>query len=230
MQDIKTNVGLASLSREQYVYFGKLFLIFQLIAVVRNLASDFYSFYWFCDFASGLFALALFSRKPQIVKAVIHIGLVPQVGYFVIMIAKIFFNINLFGFVIDFPLEAQYIIPTLIVHASTITALLVTFKIKPRLSSLAYSVVALALIWLTVVLYSDGSTNAMENYNYVYTTSFFSRIGDYTDMWIPIVFVVVVIPTYLLELAIYHEYKFGRIRNRIKSLFRQDPNLWLKPN
>ncbi|MDZ4231460.1 MAG: hypothetical protein U1C52_01575, partial [Patescibacteria group bacterium] len=188
---------------KRHLYWGVFFLLLQILVIVRNLSTDYFSFFWYCDFAPALFALLFFWRNEQAVKGLISIGFFMQLAYTLIIIVKLIFDVTLFGFVINFPLEAVYVVPTLIIHSGTMLALVTTYKTKPTKESLAYSLGFLVFIYALVLLFTDPATTPAGNYNFIYFPQLFNDFSLYTEIWVGIAFVLVAIPTYLFQLFVW---------------------------
>lgn len=212
---METQTEREELSRKQFFFWGWMFAGLEILAVIRNVSTHYFSFYWFCDFAPALYALCFLSRRAQAVKGLIYIGLLGQLGYIVVVVARLLLGKTLFGFTIDFPLTPAYLTPTIIVHMATLFALMATYKVRPKKSSLVYSLFFLTMIYATVLLFAPRGPEITENFNFIFHTSLFGGSPLYTKLWIPLAFVVVVLPTYGLDRLIF--YLYGRFRSRALS-------------
>lgn len=188
------------------------FLALQMLVIVRNLQLDLFSFYWYCDFVPILLFFAFLTHNIQAIKGMLNVGLFAQIGYSVIVLFKVFFNITLFGFVIDFPLTAQYIIPTLLIHTATIIAFIVTYKVKPSRSALMYSLILLTGIYIVVMIFAEPDGSALRNYNFIFQSNLFSQLPYYTALWVILSFSLVAVPTQLFQYLIYKIYENKKMR------------------
>ena len=200
------------INRKRYISFGILFLGLQVLAIVRNLSSDYFSFFWYCDFTPVLFALFFFIRNNQAIKGLLNIGLLAQLGFVILFLIKLFFGVSLFGFDTDFPLNFYYITITIVLHLSTLFVFILTYKIKPEKTSLIYSFVFLSLIYLTVIVFTSPSYVSSTNYNYIYHADIFPNVPHYTQLWTVLAFTLVVLPTYFFQIYVYEFHRKGRER------------------
>lgn len=188
----------------KYNYWGALFLCVQLIAIVRNLSSDYFSFFWYCDFSAGIFALLFFLRLDQGVKGLLNIGLFGQLGYTLIFAYHLITGNTLFGFVFGF--ESGWIsAATLLIHLSTLLVFIAEYKIKPSKGALWYSLIFLILIYIVVLTFTSPDPSIAANYNFIYYSRLLSPyIPYYTVFWIPIAFILIVLPTYFFQKWVYN--------------------------
>ncbi len=186
-------------------------LLIQILVVARNLQSDLFSFFWFCDFIPVILAFCFLLHKVQAVKGILNIGLFAQTGYIIVILAKIIFGTTLFNFVFDFPLTPQYVIPTIIIHTSTLIAFWATYKIKPTNEALLYSFMLLFSVFIVVILFGDGDASITYNYNFIYNSNLLAWLPSYTQLWIPLVFIFVAIPTQLFQHIIHLFYSRRKV-------------------
>ena len=190
--------------KNKYYLYASIFAIIQIIAIIRNYTSDYFNFFWFCDFVPFLFCIAFLLKQDQAVKGLVNIGLFPQIIYFVMMIYSTAQGNPPPG--MSNPVGIWYIISSFVIHFSTIIALIATYKVKPHYQSLLYSLLSLGIIFLVTLI----KTAPEESVNYVYQTGGLVLpflIPHYTLFWIPIVFVVFVLPTHLLQHLMYQQSK-----------------------
>ena len=185
----------------KYIWISLLFVFIQALVTVRNFQETFQNFFWFCDFASILLAFGFYFKNVQFVKAVIHIGLIPQVLFILGLLVGSFTGIKIIATVSLSGYGLLYGSISILIHAATLLALYFTLKEKPETRSLLYSVYILTGMYLITILF----TPSQDEFNYVFShTSLIDiHIPFYLQLWIPIVFIVVVLPTYLLEKAIF---------------------------
>ncbi len=99
-----------------------------------------------------------------------------------------------------------YVISSFIIHFSTLLALFATRHVKPTRKTLFYSLLSLAIIYLVTIM----RTSPEESVNYVYHTGTLTLpflVPYLTLVWIPLVFIVFVLPTQLLQGLIYKSKK-----------------------
>jgi hypothetical protein len=188
--------------RDFYFLAGILFVLLQVVAVVRNVLIDYIYFFWLCDFILVLYAIGFFLNDEQFIKGVINLGLIPQTIYFVSVLILVLFRVSFFEGV-EFLLGVPpfIILLTLFFHASTFFAFFFTYKIKPSKISLYYSLGCVLLVYLFVSLFS----NPIDNPNYVFLFSNFFGAERFSILWIPISFLFIVLPTQLFQ---YFVWKF----------------------
>src|SRR3989304_809801 len=147
---------------KKYILIGIFFLFIQAVAITRNIASESYSFFWFCDFASLPIAIGFFLKKESFVKSIINIGLVPQWIYIVLYLYKIFSGISVLETIPD-ATNVFYITSSIFIHLSTTFALLFTYKVKPTVSTLFSSIVFLFVMYTLALFF----TTTEQGINYV---------------------------------------------------------------
>ena len=188
-----------------YILAGVLFVFLQVVAIARNLYSDFIYFFWFCDFVPIILAVAFFFKKYHIVKGIVNIGLFPQLIYMSGFIVRIFFGISFLDETeILLTYDTLMIFLSILFHLATVIAFAWTYKIKPTKETLAYSLLGLVLIYLVMLFF----TTPADDINYVFSLSNFFGVDAFSVFWIPITFLLVVLPTQGFQYLIYR--CFGR--------------------
>lgn len=165
----------------------------------RNWQTDYWVFYWFCDSAPFLFSVLFFLGKYQMIKGLIHIGLLGQLLYIISFISAAFTGVPLFGFSVDFTIGIVNITITFLMHLSTPLATVATRRIVPNAQSLLASGIFLLGFYCIVLLFTNPESAMDWNFNYIYSTGFTATIPYYTQLWIPIAFFFVALPTYIIE-------------------------------
>jgi hypothetical protein len=194
------------IKEKQYIYWGIFFILIQILAIIRNIYSGYFSFFWYCDFTPGIFALLFFLKNNQAIKGLLNIGLFAQLGYAFILIFHLITGGTLFGFVFDFS-GSFYIGVTLLLHLSTLVVLFATYKTKPEKNSLLYSFIFLILIYATVLIFTSPSRAIAGNYDFIYYSKLLSPyLQYYTELWILLAFTIVVLPTYFFQQFLYRLY------------------------
>jgi len=188
---------------KRYLYWGFFFLLLQILVIVRNLSTDYFSFFWYCDFAPAIFSILFFWRNEQAIKGLINIGFFMQLAYTLIIVTKLIFGITLFGFIINFPLTSEYVIPTLIIHLGTIFAFVAVYRVKPRTTSLVYSFVFLVFIYALVIVFTNPTVVPGGNFNFIYFPQLFSDFSFYTEVWVGVALIMIVVPTHLFQLLVW---------------------------
>ncbi len=194
------------MKNQKYFLIGLWFLLIQVIAIVRNYSDSYIYFFWFCDFAPMLFAIAFFMKKDDFVKGLINIGLFAQIIFLIDFFYNAFNNISLLDFMPSFSeLSLFYILSTFLLHISTFIALVFTYKTKPSKNTLFSS------IWIIIGLYALTLifTSPIDKINYVYSSGDLLKfaIPYYTFLWPFIVFIFIVLPTQGLQYLIWKIFK-----------------------
>jgi hypothetical protein len=189
-------------NNKQYTLIGLFFLFIQAITIFRNLLSDYNSFFWFCDFVSLPLALCFFFKKEEFVKSIVNIGLVAQLIYIVGVIYAVFSGTS---FLNTIPLYSNifYLLSSILIHLSTSIALFFTYKTKPTINTLFYSLIFLFGMYLVALFF----TTPEQGINYVLSSGklipWSLVIPHYTQLWVILTFVIVVLPTQLIQYIIW---------------------------
>ncbi|NCN51835.1 hypothetical protein GW931_02390 [archaeon] len=191
---------------KRYLFLGFFFIFIQIVAILRNILSDYYNFFWFCDFISIFIAIFFFLKKEDLIKAVVNIGLLAQLIFLVGIISSTFFG---FSFLDSLPQNYSlfYFLSSVLIHLSVTFALILTYKIKPTIKTLFYSIIMLFCMYFVALFF----TNPEQGINYVFSSkSLFSLIiPHYTQLWVPLTFIMVVLPTQLIQYLIYRKFMKG---------------------
>jgi hypothetical protein len=206
----------------KYLGAAIFFIVLQIIVILRDINIDNQStFFWFCDFAPTILAFAFLMKDEQLVKGLINIGFIPQMLYFISLVAA-FLGVDILGFksllnygdsVLNYGLFN--IAVGFLMHAfSSNVALLLTYKTKPQTKSLMYSLIVLAGMFIVGLFF----TSPIDNVNYVFSSSALGfSIPFYTLLWIISSFVALVLPTHLIQYALYKQSKDDEKRNHKKK-------------
>jgi len=185
---------------------GFLFIVLQVAVIYANFEADrFDVLFWFCNHTPLLFGIALLTRKHDAVKALINVGFIAQFLWTIDFAAKLLFNTYVFNvtrYVFEDIHGLYVLIPILIHVASTNLALLHTYKIKPRKKVLFYSFLYLLFLHGATVTYAAQDANV----NCVWQICGLPQYTweGYAAFWPAIIFLVVVIPTFAFQQALYN--------------------------
>jgi len=194
----------------------RLVLIFaavQVLAIIRNYGTNLFSFYWYCDFAPGVLAVLFLCNNVQAIKGFLNIGLFAQIGYTVVILAKALFGVTLFNFVFDFPFTFQYVVPTIIIHLAALLAFYATYTIRPTLHALIYSIIILCVMFGVVILFSHPMGDALTNFNFIFGSNMLSFIPYYSQLWVVLTFLLVVLPTHAFQHLAYRAHRALWVEN-----------------
>lgn len=190
-------------SKNFYIIGGVFFLLIQLFILIVNINAQDYSFYyWFCNHTPLLFSIAFFTKKIQIVKGIVSVGLLPQILWILDLIFNSI-NVTLFGFTsYFFELESTLaIFSTLLIHIFTTTvALLLVFSQNTKKISLMYSFIYLVLLLIFTFIFTDPISNT----NCIYEICGLEQIivPFYTILWPVLVFIIFILPSYFLQVKL----------------------------
>jgi hypothetical protein len=187
---------------KRYIFWGIFFIFLELVVILKNSLLGRPDYYlWFCDFSPILFSIGFFLKKDQLLKGLVNIGLIAQNLYIFDIFFYVFFGYSPLGFSNEIAGYAAIgIFLSAFIHIFSVnTTLFLTYYKKPRLSSLIYSIIILFFMFLVTIFF----TNPIENINYVFFPGPSLHIPYYTQLWIPISFIVLVIPTYLFQYLLY---------------------------
>lgn len=196
--------------KSKYFWAGVFFLIVQVLVVIRNMFSDYVYFFWFCDFVPMILALAFFFKKDHLAKAAVNFGLVFQLGFILLYIHDFVTGGGLSSELIYSPfLNFVYLFTTLLFHLSTTFALLLTYKVRPNLWTINYSILIVVGVSLVSLLFTPYSSNI----NQIYTQWEFIQfpIPYYIYLWPFLAFIFLILPTNSFQ---YFLYKHSSGKNR----------------
>jgi|GEM_PF-6103534 hypothetical protein len=199
------------MTKNKYLISVIFFLTLSLLVIVRNILGKNYSdFIWFCDFVPFLLLIGFLFKDEQFIKGLINIGLFSQIVSFILLFCAVFLGINILEFANILKYSGFHIFVSLVLHAFSVNvALLLTYKEKPTKKSLFYSLLVLLIMLIITVIFTSQS----ENINYVYDLNFFNIVVPYHPFfWIALAFIIVVLPTYGIQLLIY---SFTKKKTRI---------------
>lgn len=187
-------------SNNFYIIGGIFFLLTQLFIIIVNINAQDYSFYyWFCNHTPLLLSIAFFTKKIQVIKGIVSVGLFPQMLWILDLIFNVF-NVTLFGFTsYFFELESTLtIFSILLIHIFTTTiALLLVFLQDTKRSSLLYSFIYLVLLLIITFLFTNPANNTNCIYEICGLEQF--QIPLYTLFWPFLTFIVFILPSYILQ-------------------------------
>jgi len=197
---MKTKIRpLFRLNDKTHIYIALFFIGLQILVMLRNYYSDYMYFFWLCDFIPTVYAFSFVVKDVQLIKGLINISFIPQAVNVTTFISKTLINL-----IQNIPLEFTtfYTISTIIMHLTTTYVLFLTFHLETKKESLYYSITSLTIIYAVMFLF----TPIERNINYIFTLD---RLGfnGFSFFWIPICFIIMVLPTYFLQKRLYKESK-----------------------
>ncbi len=198
------------------IYFlaGIFFLILQAIVVFMNLdAGRPGVLFWFCNHTPLFIGVAFLSRNIDIIKGFISVGFIAHGLWTFDFLGKLLFNKFIFGYS-EYIFGAdglELLVPVLIHMFSITTAFLLTLREKTNKKVLLYALAYLVLLHGITIAY----TIPEDNINCIQEICGFENITlpYYSLFWSPLVFIIMVLPVYLLQVLIYNKfYKKSRRR------------------
>jgi len=178
------------------------FILVQALLIFRNVSiSDYSAFFWFCDFAPLFLAIAFYYKNDQLAKGIINVGLLAQLISIAGFLIFLIFGANIAGMATAFvhtPLQGSMFF---LLHLTIPIALFFQRKTEPRITSLAYSATILLLLFLVSVIF----TAPIDNMNNIYSSTIIIGFTPpyYTPLWIFWTFILVIVPTYYIQRAVY---------------------------
>lgn len=190
---------------KKYYLLGFFYLTIQILIIYLNQgvkSNDI--FFWFCNHAPIIFAIAFFTQQFDIIKALINVGLISQLTWTLDLLSKLLFNTYIFE-VTSYIFEPQntinMIYPIIIHVFSTLVALYFTYNIKPTTKTLYLSLLYTILLFIFTILY----TSANNDINCVYNACNILAVNPklYLPIWPIMIFTIMVIPTHAFQKWLY---------------------------
>jgi hypothetical protein len=142
--------------KSKYFALGVYFLFIQILIIIVNISiNEVSGLFWFCNNAPFFIAIGFFLKKTQLIKGIISVGLIGQLGWIIDYLAQILFHTTLFGVTSYTSQISGWILgATVLIHVFSLTiAILFTYTEKIQKESLYYSIIyGTLLILLTVQL------------------------------------------------------------------------------
>lgn len=185
-----------------------LFLIFEILTIIKIIRSKTYSdFFWFCDFAPLLLAIGFFFEYEQFIKSLVNIGLLTQLFTLSLLLFGFISKKDVIGTKNARAHGKFYIFVEIMIHILPISlAFLLTYKISPDFSSLFYSFIIIIFMFILTLTF----TSPKDNVNLVYNLrlsyerdSWKFNLPYYKYLWIIYTFIIVIIPTFLIQYLLY---------------------------
>lgn len=179
------------------------FLILQVLVVVKNIDSKkYYNFFWFCDFAPVLFAIAFFTDRTQFAKSLINIGLMGQM-LAILTIPTVRISEWKQGKLLH---GRIYFLTEFLIHTTALIALIVTFKAPPAMVSLKYSAITLSTMFIVTLAFvpKKNNVNAVYTLDYDYSSERPKKIKlpFHTSLWLFYALLMATI-TFLIQYILY---------------------------
>lgn len=203
-------------SKNKFLYLAIFFFSLQIIGIVRNISDGFPYFFWFCDFAPGLFAVLFFLKKTQFIKAAVNFGFFPQTIFFMSVLMQVFLKAPLAEPVLDIASKsALYVFSGLLIHSSSFIALVATYKTKPNIKEIQYSMLLVMGIYIVTLIFTSPSYHA----NFVYSTKYLIgfSVQNHTLLWPFFVLFLVVVPTHFIQKVLYYVHEKETSKQRKKK-------------
>jgi len=173
-------------------------LMLEILVIIRNIKTKEYDiFWWFCEMSPILLIIGLLWGNVQFIKGVISVGLLPQLGSFIILFMVVFFNYKNPNFGGIKEKGSYYIIVSFLLHIVSVNlAFFITLDTKASGISLLYSLLILTFLFITSLLFTDHK----KNINFIESLDFVSfKPRFYKYLWIICGFLFLIVPTYFLQ-------------------------------
>jgi len=206
--------------KNKYFFAGIFFLILQLILIIFNLSNGRLGvFYWFCNHTPMILAIGFFLKDKNIIKSIINVGFIAQFFWGLDLVYSLITQNSLFD-ITPYVFQHQgfsIIVPPLVHLFSTNLALIITIKEKPTKKTLLYSLIYTITLYLVTLIL----TNPIDNVNCIHEICVFRSFTplNYNLLWVPLVFLLIILPTQLIQYLFYLIYK-----KRIKSPVNKKEN------
>lgn len=187
----------------QYRNLIIILIALQLLVIGTNHSLGYFSLYWYCDFAPTLFTILLYLQNLQAVKGFMNIILAGQIGYIIATLTKLAAGVTLVEFDFKYDLTPSYVTATILIHLSAFLVLLWTYRIRPTNTALWYSLAILSATYLVVVTTATPVGDTLTNYNFIFHSNTLDNFPYYTQLWVVLGFVFIVLPTHVFQLALW---------------------------
>jgi hypothetical protein len=187
------------MKRSTEIWIGSYFLIVQVLILYLNLGVNNQIFLWFCNHTPFFFAMGFLFRRFFIAKALLTVGLLPQLLWIIDLLIQIVFGISLFGYT-DYLFERNIfgIGIALLIHIFTTTLIFVVL-IKERfdLRTLITGVLYLSFLWIMTISMGDSRINP----NCVFSLCGVETLEPplFTELWIFYTTFILIIPLGMLQ-------------------------------
>lgn len=142
----------------------------------------------------------------------INIGLIAQWVYIIGYVYKLVVGASFLATIPDAP-TIFYTSSSIFIHLSTTFALIFTYNFKPTIKTLFLSVMFLFGMYAVALFFTTPDQGI--NFVLSYKTLIPLAIPHYTELWVLLTFLVVVLPTQLLQYLIYeHSDRKSQVHNR----------------
>ena len=185
------------------IFLSLVYLTVAILIILRNIYYPVskYSIYWFCDFAGILLAFGFLFKNKSLLKSLVYIGFLPQVFYLIYTFFFFVFNMDLFGLhILESGLAPMFLIISITMHIIFILSFFFTLDSKPQKKVFIYSIILLSIMFITSYLL----TPIEQNINYVFIFETLFSLDGLTLLWVPLYFLIIIIPTYYLQILIYN--------------------------
>jgi hypothetical protein len=197
-------MGFLTMDRHnKYVYLGFVFVFIEILVIIRNLVFNlYYDFFWACDIFPILLAVLFFLKKDQAIKGIVSFGFIVQNVY--VASALLAWVSGVHYFFMDRYINSFYFLVAIIIHIIPINlALLATYKVKTEKVSLAYSIFFAVFLFFFTLIFTPLNLNI----NFVKSINIFAISGiNVTFVWIPLVFILIIVPGYLIQKFLHSKF------------------------
>ena len=187
------------MKQKEHIWWGIYFLIIQGIIMFFNrntVNTD--VFLWFCNHSPLLFAIGFFLGRREMGKALVIIGLVPQILWFMDFTVRLLLGTSVFGFT-EYIFSRNllgFVIGAVIHLCTTFVVCVLLIRDRVRYKTLMYACCYLLLIWSITLFFGTQATNP----NCIFLLCGIPSLTPplYTQAWILYTFSIMVLPVSLV--------------------------------
>ncbi|MEK6885361.1 MAG: hypothetical protein AABX17_00155 [Nanoarchaeota archaeon] len=184
-----------------YLFVGIYFALLGLAYLVHMFRTESYvGLFWSCNIAPILFSIGFLTENMRLIKGTINYIFLPNLVFMICTIIYFTTSISLVRIDIAFDTIPNGIMGVWIHLLSANVALFYTRKIKPDKHSLIYAATIFLIIFIFTLILAPES----QNVNFLQSTKpiLGFDIPFFTILWPLFVFFVLIIPTYLSQIAL----------------------------
>lgn len=204
------------IKKNKYQIIALWFLLLQILVLFENLIVYRYNiFFWFCDHAPLILAIAFFTKNKDLIKSIVNFGFIVQFIWVIDFLSKLILDKSALGvtnYMFTGELGFLVLIPLLIHSLSVNVAFIHTYKIKPTTKVLVYS----AIYIISIFALSLAFTPTERNVNCIHEICGLKQytFQGYTSLWPILVFIIIILPTQGIQWLVY---KWDKKRKKKKE-------------
>lgn len=198
-----------SKEKNRYLAIGIFFFILQFFVFLGNYHAENYDvFFWFCNHTPLFFAFAFILGKKDLIKGLINVGFLAQFAWTIDFLGFLIFKLYIFkvtDYIFETPNGLWVLVPIGIHVFATNLALISTYKKKPNLITLFYSLIYIIFLFAGTLTYTLDTNNVNCVIQLCGATNL--TFNGYTNFWPIIVFFFIAVPTQGIQYLMYKLHK-----------------------